>query len=58
VAGSDEERELLAALKVFTERGRGTASEGHWRRLTEMVQYIPIREPCFPADLRAAGFAE
>src|SRR3954463_9446098 len=32
VTGSDAERELNESLRSFVERGRGTASENHWRR--------------------------
>ena len=56
VTGSDADRQLIESLRTFIKEGPGSASENHWRRLTEMLRYITVREPCSPEDLRDAGF--
>lgn len=58
VTGSEAERRLLEALRAFIANGRGKASQHDWERLTEMVEYITVRESCSQAEARAEGFLE
>jgi hypothetical protein len=59
VTGSDQERDLVRRISELLSGHEGAAPssrEDARRRLEEMLSYIRVREPCFPADLRAAGF--
>jgi len=60
ITGSDEERIILGALETFLARNEHGDLTGDAAasldRLRKMIGYIRVREPCFPSDLRAAGF--
>ncbi len=63
VTGSDQEQAIIRRLRAFLDeaaaRQRATASceeRRNLQRLTEMLEFIARRGPCFPSDLRAAGF--
>jgi hypothetical protein len=56
VTGSDLERDIFGAMDAFLATSKG--EDQGIERLRELVQYLKIREPCLPHDLRRAGFIE
>lgn len=60
ITGSDEEHELVRRLNAYLEATNSLPQNREnvyfLRRLREMRDYILCREPCFPSDLKSAGF--
>jgi hypothetical protein len=61
VTGSDDEKRIVAMLERFLAEAQANTErsdqEGRANgQLVRMLEHIRRRDPCFPSDLRAAGF--
>jgi len=51
LTGSSEEQELLKRLKNFVAANSQENETYNFKRLCELIEYITLRESCFPFDI-------